>query len=350
MKRTAKMDAINNKIQRLHKIAYDPYERIKHPTPVDWQKSYEALKELCRILPDEGLYPNTLGYLCYYGRHTNGARQYKEARSWFEKGAKLRSIESTYKLADMLASGLGGPADPKYALRMYQFVYEYCRNQFESGVKESKFADAALRIGRIFHEGKLVKKNDLEALGYLLEAKYAIEWRKQYDHYGDDVVEKNIQRLIDECEQPDKEQRDDRYFGIGLGRVPFYLLMNSDYQMTIDIEVADEGVIRLEFRKKRRDEKKPSRILWTATPAMRCFMTDSVVLYGAEVRRIWNRNPGAQVLCDHYKYDETIKAHLFYLEDELQCKLVEGEYVLPMDEFWLTEIRDHPEAECSIVQ
>ena len=337
-------------VKQLEKIAYDPYERIEHPTAEDWQKSYDALKQLCELKPNAFLYPNTLGYLCFYGRHTGGERQYEEARKWFEKGAELRSIESTYKLADMLMAGLGGPADPEKAWRLYLHMYLYCRDEFESGKKDSKFADTALRMGRLFHEGKIVRQDDLTALGYLLEAKYAIEWRKQYDHYGDDTVENNILRLMDECEQPPEEVRKWDQYGLGLGRVPMILLSGSNVQMTIDIEVDEQGVARLEFRRKRKDGKKPNRILWSVAPAMKCIMTDAVVLYGADIRQIWVKNPGEKVLCDRHEEDEETHTHLFYLGDELQCRLQEGRYVLPMDEFWKTTLRDHPEAQNPIVQ
>lgn len=35
---------------------------------------------------------------------------------------------------------------------------------------------------------------------------------------------------------------------------------------------------------------------------------------------------------------------------EEQCLLRGGYYVLPMDEFWMTELRDHPEAESGVCQ
>ena len=343
------MSEAKSRIRKLEKIAYDPYERIENPTTADWKKSYDALVELCALAPDNGFYQNTLGYLCYYGRHTGGERQYEEARKWFEEGAKQEIIESQYKLADMMMDGLGGPVDQERAVDLYLRMYLYCRNQFEDGIRESKFADTALRMGRIFHEGKYAQKDDLEALSFLLEAKYAIDCRKQFDHYGDSTVEKNILRLIDECEQPSEEVRNREQYRLGLGTVPRKFLITSLDLMTIDIDVDENGVARLEFRRKDRSGKR-KKILWSVAPAMKCFMTEFVVLYGGNIRRIWSKTPGEQVVCDGYDFDDEKELYQFFMDGEPVLKLQGGLYVLPMDEFWKTEMRDHPDSGSDISQ
>ena len=327
--------------KELEKIAWSPYDLIRNPTQEDWKKSYDALKQLAEENPQDGRYPNTLGYLCYYGRHT-GQRNYEEARMWFEKGNELHEIESAYKLSDMLAEGLGGPADRDRAVKLRIMVYVFCRDEFEDGMRDGKFADTALRIGRMLHEGKLVPKNDLEAMSYLLEAKYAIECRKQYHEYGDETVEKNIQKVMDECEKPDDEVRSWKQFGVGLARVPDHLLWNDDLLMTIQMDVDDQGTIRLEFRRKRKDGRKPPKILWPVAPAMKVFMLDSVVLYGAEVKQIWSKTPEETVTCDRYEYDEDTETYTFFLDNEPQLRLQGGWFVLPMDELRKTEIASHP--------
>lgn len=329
-------------IRQLEKIAWAPYERIEHPSAEDWMKSYVALKTLAEDNPKDGRYPNTLGYLCYYGRHTGGKRQYEEARAWFERGAERKMIESTYKLADMMTNGQGGPVDYDHALELYVHMYLYCRDQFEQGMADSKFADTALRMGIIHHEGKLVEKSDMEALGYLLEAKYAIEERERFGEYGDETVKKNIERLIDECEKPDEEMLHMPLYGLGLGRVPRYLITDSRTLMTVSVDMDEDGMLRLEFRRKRKDGKKPNRILWSVPPAMKVIMTDFVVLYGGDVRQIWTKNPRQLVECDKYTYDEKTDMHIFSLKGEVQCRLQGGDYVLAMDEFWMTMIKDHP--------
>ena len=325
-------------VKALENIAWAPYDTIPEPTREDWQKSYDALRELAENNPKDGRYPNTLGYLCYYGRHT-GERDYAEARQWFEKGADLKMIESTYKLADMLMNGLGGEKDPDRAVSFYSFLYSYCRAQFEGGNDDSKFPDLALRIGRLFHEGTVLEKDDMEALSFLLEAKYALDRRKRFREYGDRTVAKNISDMIEACEKPDEEMQSSRFFGLHLGRVPRWFL-NPEHNMVFTIQAADDGDIRLEFRRKRKNGKKPDKVLWSTPPAMKCFLTDFVVLYGTGVREIWNRDPGQPVVCDRYEYDEEKDAYLFYLKKELQCRLQGGDYLLSMDEFFFTGARD----------
>ena len=54
---------------------------------------------------------------------------------------------------------------------------------------------------------------------------FFIEDRKQFGQYGDSVVEKNIDRLMAEIRKPDQEMKQRRFYGVGLGRVPEYLLL-----------------------------------------------------------------------------------------------------------------------------
>ena len=317
-------------IKALEDIAYAPYEVIADPTREDWMKAYQALKTLAEEKPDSGRYPNTLGYICFYGRHT-GKPDYTEARKWFEKGAALRMIESTYKLADMQTEGLGGEKDLEQALRNYIHVYLFCREQLESGMDDSKFADTALRLGRVFHEGQGVSRDDSVALGYLLEAQYAISKREFYHRYGDARVKNNIQSLIDSCEQPDQETRRRRFHSLHPGLVPKRFI-NDRHLLTFTIQVSEDGDTRLVFRRQSKNEEPANNVLWSVPPAMSCFLTDHIVLYAQNVRLIWTIRPREPVVCDRYEYDEKKQTHLYYLGNELQCRLLGGRYFLSMEE------------------
>ena len=325
-------------VKTLETIAWAPYESIPEPTREDWRKSYEALKELAAGNPEDGRYPNTLGYLCFYGRHT-GRRNYKEARRWFEKGADLCVIESTYKLADMMMKGLGGEADPHRAFRYYDFLYDICRNQFESGIDDGKFADVALRMGRAHHEGIAVRKNDMEALGYLLEAQFALNRRKRFREYGDETVEKNIRALMDACEKPEEECLHAAAYGLGPGRV-LDRFLDEDHLLTFTVKASEDGDFRLEFRRRHVKGKKPNRVLWSIPPAMKCFMTDFVVLYAEDVRELWCADPEEPVVCDGFSYEPRTDMYQFTLKEQVRCRLVAGDFLLPMQEFFSTAARN----------
>ena len=120
--------------------------------------------------------------------------------------------------------------------------------------------------------------------------------------------------------------------------------------MTVQIDTADDGSIRLEFRRNRKDGKKPDRILMSIAPAMKCFMTDFIVVYGRNIPLIWSIAPGEKLIVDDYQYDREADTHTFLLEGKEQLKLQSGDYILPMDEFWATAFRDHPQIATRILQ
>ena len=131
---------------------------------------------------------------------------------------------------------------------------------------------------------------------------------------------------------------------VGLGRVPYFLRPWSEVLMTMDIEVDDKGVARLTFARRRADGKKPPRILWSVAPAMKCFLTDRIVLYAEGIRQIWSLHPGETVVCDRFEYDQDTDTYEFWLNEELQAKLQGGRYVLPMEEFAMTDLQKAEDA------
>ena len=316
-------------LDELIKEAYAPYDTIKDPTASDWKKSYDALVKLADMKPEEGRYPNTLGYLCYYGRHTGGVPQFEEARKWFEQGAKLNMIESIYKLADMMYDGLGGPKDIKLATQYYNDIYWYCRAQLEDGIADCKFADIALRVGKLFQDGIAVEKDSTMALSYLLEARFAIEKRKPFNRYGDDNVAKNIESAIAACEQPEEFRRKEELVEYPLGRVPYYFLMDG-YKMSFTLAKSDDGYLRIDFTRRDKSGQAGRKLIWAIPMTMECFLTSSVTLFGTDVQHVWNKHPGKRVFCDRYDYDEETDTWFFYFEDDLKCTIVGGNYYLYM--------------------
>ena len=63
--------------------------------------------------------------------------------------------------------------------------------------------------------------------------------------------------------------------------------------------------------------------------------------------------PGAVFLIcikDGVFIDPQTETHRFLLEGEEQLSIRGGDYILPMDEFWVTLLRDHPDSASAIPQ
>ena len=97
-------------------------------------------------------------------------------------------------------------------------------------------------------------------------------------------------------------------------------------------------------------ERFPGCILMSVAPAMKCFMTDFIVLYGLKISRIYSLHPGEPVTADEYQYDKATGTHVFLQNGKEQLSLRGGDYLLIMDEFRTTLMRDHPDSGSDIPQ
>lgn len=172
--------------------AYASYGEGKAGFPQDWKASRECLLRLEEIAPS-ATFANTLGYLAYYGRCTDGVPDYDEAFRWFTIGAAGGVYESRYKLADLFRDGKGCPKDPEIAHRMIMELFQDNLGHFCSGEARSKFADIALRAGNLERDGVGCTPTREETYAYYLMAKAAIRMRRlAQDCYGDSTVEEHI--------------------------------------------------------------------------------------------------------------------------------------------------------------
>ena len=158
--------------------------------PCDWKKSEETLLKLYG-LSESSAAANSLGYIYYSNRL--GKPDYDKAFHYFSIAADAGMVEATYKQADMIRKGHGTEKDPYKAFIILSSLYEYQKEAFLDGNNGCKFADVALRMGYCYENGEGVEKNTKTARRYYETAKNAILKRKaSHKHYGDDVVEKNI--------------------------------------------------------------------------------------------------------------------------------------------------------------
>ena len=163
------------------------------------EKCMLKLFDTVDILPDKGFYANTLGYIYYYGRTSNGNADYDKALKYFSFGASCGIYESIYKLSDMYRLGLGGIKSLALAKDLVFGIYNELYNLFICENFDCNFADVAIRLGNIAMEETYegIPTYDV-ALGYFTEAKYALSKRNKF---GDGSVKNRLEKSIIEVKE-----------------------------------------------------------------------------------------------------------------------------------------------------
>jgi len=163
----------------------------------DWTASRDCLLRLME-LDNNPATANSLGYIYYYGRTNGGEPQYDKAFYYFSIGAAGGVYESRYKLADMFANGFGVPKNEQIAADIIREMYDDTIGYIRDGIFCCKFADVALRMGRVLEKGIDCDDSASEAYYYYLQAEYAIRMRiAEGGEYGDSAVAHHINDAID---------------------------------------------------------------------------------------------------------------------------------------------------------
>ena len=164
----------------------------------NWPESQKCLLRLMEIDPDPQT-ANTLGYMYYYGRCTDGVPEYDKAFYYFSIGAAGWYYESRYKLADMFRHGYGVAKNPAAAASLIWELYHDQLKKIRDGRFRSNFADVALRAGNVCKEGIDCRPDPDSAYYYYLQAQYAIRMRMLADdNFGDQKVAAGIDAAIAE--------------------------------------------------------------------------------------------------------------------------------------------------------
>ena len=150
-----------------------------------------------RELADDAEYANTLGYIYYYGRCNGGEPEYEKAFPQFSYAAANGLFEAIYKLGDLYSHGYGCRKSEETARNLYHMVYNETRKKFLQGY-DASFADAALRLGKVFEYGIGIEANPAAAYCLYLEADYAAKIRAEHsDFFGDHSVTKRTEQALE---------------------------------------------------------------------------------------------------------------------------------------------------------
>ena len=288
--------------------------------PNDWYKARDAFIDYYQMTGDASA-ANTLGYIYYYGRCNGGVPEYEEAFKYFSIGHAYSYFESTYKLADMLAHGYGVVKDGESANHLYWSVYKENLKRFIKGDYESKFADAALRMGNCFRDGIGAEKDLETAYYYYLQADCAIRERtKAANHYGDAVVFNGIQKALAEVRRDYTEKGRTEKF-IYPGWIKWALIKHRRCKLVI--KELEDGALALDATvMKRRDEEEAPQMLITVPKADYCALRKKIQIKTAPGSRYKTATENVEIIFDSIEYDWREGKTSFYLYDELAGEIV----------------------------
>lgn len=250
--------------------------------PCDWKKAEECMLKLMDIvnkLPDRAFYANTLGYIYYYGRTTNGTPDYKKAYKYFSFSAFNGIYEAEYKIADMFNNGYGVPKSPETAFNIVYRLYKENLKLVMDGNFDNKFADVALRMGNYSQSHNLpyyVSKSDV--VGYYQQALFAIKMRMfEGNYYGDKKVAESIKSTLDEFKAKHNFKSALRISTDGLSM--FNAFLSNGKFLDVEIKPAFAGKYLLTFyAHTKADSRHPKRLFITIPELDICGLYDSLTV------------------------------------------------------------------------
>ena len=284
--------------------------------PTDWRASRDCITRLFEKTNDP-VYANTLGYIYYYGRCSDGVPDYDAAFRFFEIAALNNVDEAIYKLGDMFRHGYGCRKSERTAWELYWRAYGENLDAFLQG-KSASFADAALRMGLVFSEGINASIDCELALEFLLEAEYAAKLRvKESDFFGYAKVVANVEKKLAEV----RDQLPDDFFQDEVGYYYprfFDSLASDNHRCELARYEDSEGRVALVAKRiPTRSVPHPKAILVTVPELTFCERTNLVSLTLDEDAEVWFKDDASCVLYDFCKFNYPDDRYHFYFDDEL---------------------------------
>jgi len=244
--------------------------------PCDWEKARDAFTELMkeRAVTDSQkcFYANTLGYIYYYGRCNDGSPEYDKAFKYFSLGAAGGVYESMYKLADMYLYGYGTEINTRAAENLITLLWRENLKHIEGGDFGCKFADVALRLGKLCKEGII----DDDAYYYYTLADYALHKRMSYKQFGDNKVYAVIQRELERIRKTRPLEKARTLFN----PLPsfFFEALKDDYACLFSFRQVKDGINISAKRLPKANEDEAPRFFICLPEQGYCELADSVSL------------------------------------------------------------------------
>lgn len=294
-----------NDLGALRKKAYACYGKGNAAYGQDWKASQECLLKLMELDPNPET-ANTLGYMYYYGRCTDGVPEYDKAFYYFSIGAAGWYYESRYKLADMFLHGYGVSKNPKVVWSIIWELYEEQLEKICNGGFQSNFADVALRAGNLYRDGINCYGSPDEAFYYYLQARYAIRMRMlSEDNYGDQSVAAGIEKAISEILPETSYAKPASTVHMGNLYDLLRYGLDKKHHMEMKVKRISESEAKLTFRiVPFEDEKYKQKLFVTVPPLHFCELLEKITVTAKDIEILDLYDGGDKVLFDSIQGNE----------------------------------------------
>lgn len=266
----------------LHAVGYGCYGGNR-AFECDWVRSRDCISRLFELedeMPKKAFLANTLGYIYYYGRCTDGVPDYESAYKYFSFAAFNGVYEAQYKIADMFKNGYGVIRSPETSKNIIAKLYDENIKYIRDGEFNCKFADIALRMGGMLTSNDDEEENDYEeALYYYTQAEFAIRMRMmEANYYGDSKVRDAIATALSTV----KEKLESK----PLRSVQFYSLIGllgaeTSEGRKLDLVIKKQGDLKykMTFSAHKKLGEKRRRKLFITVPALEmCGLFSKITL------------------------------------------------------------------------
>ena len=284
--------------------------------PCDWVTSRDCMIRLYEKT-DDPMYANTLGYIYYYGRCTQGVPEYAKAYDMFSVAAANGLHEGLYKLADLFRHGYGCKKSPRTARALYSMAYEDCHKKFLKGDTQGSFADAALRMGNVYLRGIGEEADPERAYRYYLQADYAARLRaERSDFFGNTTVAIQIRKALDEAEAELGEDFFEPFVSMTRPWI-FWGFTEGGYRAGIALKAGPEGnvTVRVE-RLPGRDRQKADPILLVYPTIRFCQRVTEMEMTAYDVETSFDLNAEKPVKYDSCEWNYAEDRIDFYYDEE----------------------------------
>lgn len=298
----------------------------------DWQYAQACMDRLLEQT-DNPIYANTLGFIYYHGRCSNGVPDYAKAFEMFSISAANGIHEGICMLADLYHHGYGCRRSDRTAKALYEKVYNICFEEFLDGRNHGSFAEAALRMGNVFLKGIGTKKNPEAAYRFYLQANYAAA--RSSAHFGfssDSEIKNRIRKAMNEARAELPEGFFQRYQR-ALPPWFFWAMTEDGYRAEISIKpVKQDHAVLLVTRRPKRDEENASPFLLTLPQLDYCSLVSEIKVNAFGLRASFVSSSDGKFKYDTCEWNQSERRLEFFFDADFVGWISCEDYHIPVQE------------------